>query len=511
MKRNLILIFLLFHSIVLLAQDRALVISGTPKEKRLALVIGNGDYPVPNGLGEQPKNDAKDMAAALKELGFDVDSVLINAGKAQIDKAVRNFSSNLARYDVGLIFYAGHGIALDGINYIIPIDFPENPTKADMPYVATDIDWIQGKMRDAGSENKTNIIIVDACRDAGNVLRSYGMGGTGRSFGDDGSNWVPPKNLPTGVITCFAASNGQKADNNAGQRNGLYTGTLLKHIKTPNLLITQVFSRVRADLLKSKGQEPEEHNKLTKDFYFNPRQVSETNVEVNKDIKDSDGDGIVDRLDKCPFQYGELKNEGCPFIIESKIDDALTKEWYLKGENFYYGSNGVTQDYTEAMKWFRKAADQGYASAQNNLGFMYEYGYGVSADHAEAVKWYRKAADQHDASAQYNLGNMYFSGYGVPKDDEEAVKWYRKAADQGYASAQGDLGFMYEYGYGVPEDDEKAVKWYRKAADQGDATAQNDLGDMYFDGYGVPKDDEEAVKWYRKAADHDYATAQNNL
>ena len=85
----------------------------------------------------------------------------------------------------------------------------------------------------------------------------------------------------------------------------------------------------------------------------------------------------------------------------------------------------------------------------------------------EAVKWYRKAAEQGYARAQNNLGIMYDDGYGVPEDDTEAVKWYRKGATQGYAPAQTNLGHMYDEGEGVPQDDVEAVKWYRAAADAG--------------------------------------------
>jgi len=177
----------------------------------------------------------------------------------------------------------------------------------------------------------------------------------------------------------------------------------------------------------------------------------------------------------------------------------------------YDNGQGVAQDYAEAVKWFRKAADQGNAKAQTNLGVMYDNGRGVPQDYAEAVKWYRKAADQGNAVAQTNLGVMYDNGRGVPQDYAEAVKWYRKAADQGDASAQTNLGFMYSKGQGVPQDYAEAVKWYRKAVDQGNASAQTNLGYMYSKGQGVPQDYAEAVKWYRKAADQGNANAQNSL
>jgi TPR repeat protein len=89
----------------------------------------------------------------------------------------------------------------------------------------------------------------------------------------------------------------------------------------------------------------------------------------------------------------------------------------------------VPKDYPEAVKWFRKAAEQNLPIAQNNLGLCYQNGQGVTKDYPEAVKWYRKAAEQNLAIAQVNLGFCYYNGQGVTKDYPEAVKWYRKAAE----------------------------------------------------------------------------------
>ncbi|MBR0336614.1 MAG: toll/interleukin-1 receptor domain-containing protein [Alistipes sp.] len=172
---------------------------------------------------------------------------------------------------------------------------------------------------------------------------------------------------------------------------------------------------------------------------------------------------------------------------------------------------GVTQDYAEAVKWYRKVAEQGDNYAQYNLGVCYEYGRGVTRDYAEAVKWYRKAAEQGYADAQINLGYCYDEGLGVTQDYAEAVKWYRKAAEQGEANAQCNLGYCYEKGLGVAQDYAEAVKWYRKAVERGDARAQINLGYCYDEGLGVTQDYAEAVKWYRKAAEQGHADAQYNL
>ena len=124
----------------------------------------------------------------------------------------------------------------------------------------------------------------------------------------------------------------------------------------------------------------------------------------------------------------------------------------------------------------------------------------MAQDDVEAVKWFRKAADQGNDWAQNNLGICYHKGKGVPQDSGEAVKWYRKAADQGYARAQYNLGWCYHKGEGVRQDDAEAVKLYRKAAEQGLAEAQNNVGLRYWDGREVEKNIIESAKWFILAA-----------
>ncbi|MBT5519105.1 MAG: sel1 repeat family protein [Rhodobiaceae bacterium] len=141
-------------------------------------------------------------------------------------------------------------------------------------------------------------------------------------------------------------------------------------------------------------------------------------------------------------------------------------------EDFDRGWAAYTKgDYPQAVKWFRKAAEQGNAFAQFNLGVMYAKGEGVPQNDAQALKWYRKATEQGYAGAQYNLGFMYDKGLGVRQDDAEAVKWYRKAAEQGYAGAQNNLGYMYGLGLGVRQDYVTALMWVNLAAAQGQELA----------------------------------------
>jgi TPR repeat protein len=190
----------------------------------------------------------------------------------------------------------------------------------------------------------------------------------------------------------------------------------------------------------------------------------------------------------------------------------------------------------EAVKWFRKAADQDYVLAQYILGVLYANGEGVSKSTSTAVEWYRKAADQGYVNAQFKLGYLYYEGEGVaneqhPKGGDQslaaaadflgvisdgegvaknastAAEWFRKAADHGEPGSQYYLGVMYSNGEGVPKNGSIAADWCRKAADHGLADAQYGMGIMYANGEGVPKSISTAAEWFRKAADQDHADA----
>jgi TPR repeat protein len=143
----------------------------------------------------------------------------------------------------------------------------------------------------------------------------------------------------------------------------------------------------------------------------------------------------------------------------------------------YEKSEGLPQNFPQAMILYRRAADKGFAPAQCNLGVMYETEAGSDRSYKDAAFWYRKAAEQGDASAEFNLGLMYFIGRGsdVPRNRQAAAEWYRRAAEQGHAVAQDNLGKSYEYGVGVLADLPQAYMWYSLAARAGNEKAAADL------------------------------------
>ena len=199
-------------------------------------------------------------------------------------------------------------------------------------------------------------------------------------------------------------------------------------------------------------------------------------------------------------------------IEEQAGQTELAKKQAEKEEEYKKGLDSYNkQDYTRAVYWYRKAAEQENADAQTALGSCYYSGYGVRQDYTQAVYWWRKAAEQGDTDGLVSLGICFYAGHGVRQDYTQAVFLWRKAAEQGNAYAQGKLGFCYSKGWGVSQDYTQAVYWFRKAAEQGDVLVQVSLGICYSKGWGVSQDYTQAVYWFRKAAERGDANAQFSL
>ncbi len=251
---------LIFNSTIFAQTDRQLERekSNNKTEKRVALIIGNGAYtkakPLPN-----PPNDAADMAATLKSLGFEVLSG-VNQNKRQMETLIRDFGNKLATGGVGLFYYAGHGIQVGGENYLVPVD-ADIPEEDEVSYSAVPVNLVLRKM--ATANNDLNIVILDACRN-NPFARSW------RGFRDgsnaDGLAKISP---PTGTLVLYATEPGKVASDGAG-RNGLFTESLLKQIKKPNLEYDQMVRAVSTDVWQksNKQQLPWKEGNSLQDFYF---------------------------------------------------------------------------------------------------------------------------------------------------------------------------------------------------------------------------------------------------
>ncbi|MEI7671886.1 MAG: caspase family protein, partial [Deltaproteobacteria bacterium] len=223
-------------------------------EHRIALVIGNANYRV--GSLRNPVNDARAVSAALRELGFEVDEKN-NLSFQEMGRAVNRFGQGIRKDSVALFYYAGHGLQVQGSNYLVPVD-AEIQEEGEVQFNAVNAGLVLAKMEDA--KNPMNIVILDACRD-NPFARSWKR--------SSGSRGLAKMDAPMGSIIAYAASQGKTADDGPG-KNGLYTESLIRQMKAPGLKIEEVFKRVRAEVQSKSGgrQVPEETTQLVGDFYF---------------------------------------------------------------------------------------------------------------------------------------------------------------------------------------------------------------------------------------------------
>jgi WD40 repeat protein len=223
-------------------------------KKRIALLIGNGAYL--NSILANPENDAREFKNELIRFGFDVFEYE-NLNQIQMKKAIDEFGVKLKNYDVGLFYYAGHGIQSKGINYLIPVDAILG-SEQQIEYDCVQADRILGAMEASGA--KVNIMILDACRN-NPFERSWT-----RTISGKGLAYM---NAPSGTLIAYATAPGSTASDGSG-KNGLYTSAILESIKIPNLTILQMFQNVRSIVSQksNKQQIPWESTSLTGDFYF---------------------------------------------------------------------------------------------------------------------------------------------------------------------------------------------------------------------------------------------------
>jgi len=221
--------------------------------KRVALVIGNGTYASAPAL-KNPTNDARDMAATLTALGFEVSSG-INVSQRDMKRLIREFGQKLKGGGSGLFYYAGHGVQAKGRNFLIPID-AEIQSEAEVEDSGVDVGLVLNYMDEA--QNGLNIVILDACRN--NPF--------GRSF-RSAAEGLAQVDAPTGTLIAYATAPGRVASDGTGQ-NGLYTSELLKQMRVPSVSVTDMFMRVRAEVMKQTGnkQVPWESSSLVGAFYF---------------------------------------------------------------------------------------------------------------------------------------------------------------------------------------------------------------------------------------------------
>lgn len=188
--------------------------------------------------------------------------------------------------------------------------------------------------------------------------------------------------------------------------------------------------------------------------------------------------------------------------IKKKADKGNTKAQLELG-NSYANGNGVSVDYSEAMKWYMAAAKNGSARAMNNIGLMYGRGLGVAQNVNEAAKWYQLAADKGNDDAKRNLSAYYMYGDLGAVDMDKALVLLKSSAKSGNVKSMQNLVNLYYVDnekYGVMKNTREAFKWANKCADKNDTLCMIALGYMYMNNDGIPPNYDKANQYLLLAA-----------
>jgi len=300
--------------------------------KKIALVIGNAAYP--NNELLNPVNDAIAIDKEFKFLGID-SFQYSDLKNVQFDNYLKDFNEKLNNYEVGVFFFAGHGMQIDGENYLCPID-TDFTDEISAKHSSMPLNKILDIMKK--SELYTKILILDACRD-----NPYE-----RKFRSGHQMGLAPIYAPLGTIIAFATSPGELASDGAGE-NGAFTSALLQHIRQQDVKIEELFKQTRNTLYANTNskQLSWEHTSLMGDFYFSTSQLtnSYSSVYDKNAISDKNFDlsvdtpiiNIIKNLKSCVWN---IQNTAIKAIRPDVLANGSINEIFVLGRNIYQAGCG---------------------------------------------------------------------------------------------------------------------------------------------------------------------------
>jgi hypothetical protein len=299
-------------------------------DNRVALVIGNGDYdsaPLSN-----PVNDVRSISSKLKSLKFDV-TTGINLNQREMKTYIDRFGRNIRNGGVGLFYYAGHGMQIDGTNYLIPVKSKITSEK-DVEYEAVRCGRVLSEMDKAN--NHLNIVILDACRN-NPFARSFRGYKSGLAYMD----------APSGTIIAYATAPGSVSHDGTGQ-NSIYTHELLKHMAIEGIKIEDMFKLVRRNVRENtqNNQTPWESSSLEGNFYFYP---SEKQASATKDLVDSNT-WIAEEKLRLRIERERLEHKNRQLEDKKRVQEEVSSRIkYGTGELFYNEWYGAKEGFSFSL------------------------------------------------------------------------------------------------------------------------------------------------------------------
>ena len=415
---------------------------------RVALILGLGAYQTIPAL-DNTRNDASDMARTLEDIGFDVTLSLDTTGE-EMRQLLQDFAFRSETADLALVYFAGHGVEVQGENFMIPVD-AQVSSNLDVQRQSISLKQMLAAVERA---RKMRIVILDSCRDnpLGDAIdlsqSTQAVTTTPTSETTRGGGGLAPADPDRGTLVAFAARDGQVALDGRGD-NSPFARALMDKMVQPGLEISLMFRQVRDMVLSETGnlQEPHTYGSLT---------------------------GV-------PFYLAGPGAGQDPSAAPSALDAWAAIKPDQEEQLLALAELGDT----------RSMLGLAYIRLNPNQGRF---------DPAAAVDFLTRAAEAGSPEAQFELAKLYERGTGVERDEPRALELYREAAAQDYADAINDLGFLhYQGGLGLPADPKKALRFFERAADLRHPQAQFNFAALIDDGLIPQKGPEDAAHYLYEA------------
>lgn len=536
--------------------------NGAWAAQRVALIVGVSKYEKVPSLAN-PAKDARLVQATLQKLGFQV-TVLNDPNRNQLIEGLGEFEEAAKGSEAAVIYYAGHGAMIDGVNYLLPKDAITTNKSA---LTGTSVESARLGQAMVGAK-AVRLIILDACRNNPTATRS--LGGNTRGLARESG--------PTGiaVVTLMAAGPGQVAQDGAGgAANSPFAIALTQGLTRPGITVGELPSYVQAEVERmTEGEQTPDLQGIWPNVHwtFDPNGPVKTaaaapgadltKIKWEKDqvfwntVKDSDdpadfkaymeaqdrgeitgsfrklASNRIRALEKLPagsFQVASRSAQpGQDLVVTARESfaradyRAAARDWTAaagqgNGAAMYnlgvmsLTGKGAPKDVNAAARWFKSSAEAGHSGGMVNWALCRLNGFGTAKDEADGFRWLQQAADKGSANAMGMLAEAYLRGRGAPQDPRQAAGWLQKAVDAGDGPSIAQLGDLYERGQGVPRDTRRAFNLYQRAAVAGDTDAMVRLGYAYEDGEAIAKDEIQAATWYQRAAEAGNSEGMSSL
>lgn len=489
-------------------------------EKRLALVIGNSDY---NTFRDLPAaaNDAADISTALEDLGFEV------TGGEDLDRVdmiseINEFVQQSLDADVAMVYYAGHGLQVDGNNFLVPTDAAIK-TIGDLTASTVNLDEIMRALTDSKA---IRLIFIDACRN--NPLPEDVE--QGRLPG------LAPIENAEGFLVAYSTQPGNIALDGAG-RNSPFAEALLSHIGQVGQNIASLMIAVRKDVIASTGgfQIPWESSSLTREFYFKSGDKDYNSDEAllfrlaGKDRDPAIMEAYLARYPKGAY-VTDIRSMTADPAAQAGTADSGDLLWKLAREqrakaliDIYLERfpNGTHRDEAKELQaTLQREEKQGTPPAvlcetltthpndatANVAGVSIQE---LVSNADRAVEACSVAITQYPEAPHYTA--LYARALAASGNMKQAITEYQSAADRGDLRALVSLGLMKQVGDGLSRDAEGAAALFEKAANGGSVDGAINLAVMLADGKQIQKNVPKAIKILKTAADQGSAVANYNL